>query len=189
MKSKTINIKEILHFSPDGRKDVPNGSIFQKGGFFYKCLINKESFKVSNNPDTFYIDASYSDMGLSDKLFELNKKGGILVLPTEIKVLNTEKLTDLFKNKRLLPKKTDNELTSQDCNCVFAVGHFFYGTYIGENNKVYDKTSICVLINGINSRLLIKYTKQIINEFYLQATLLKDINKEKIYIAEVCEGK
>jgi hypothetical protein len=63
-------------------------------------------------------------------------------------------------------------------------GHAFRGKYLAQNGKLYDEKSYTVVINGISSRDLLRIAEQLSAAFDQEAVLVKDMNKNKIYLVE-----
>lgn len=70
----------------------------------------------------------------------------------------------------------------------YTVGHAFRGKYLGQNGKLYDEKSFTIEITGVSSRDLLRIAEQLSAAFGREAVLVKDLNKDKIYLAEAGTG-
>ena len=52
---------------------------------------------------------------------------------------------------------------------------------------MFNDRSICLEINGLSSKSLLKLAEMIANEFKQETVLVKDLNKNKIYLANADE--
>lgn len=67
---------------------------------------------------------------------------------------------------------------------AYSVGNFFKGKYVGDNGEMYNERSLAVEINGLSSGSLLKVAEMIAQEFMQETVLVKDLNKNKIYVAD-----
>lgn len=206
LNSDFIKVKEIKYFSPNGKK-MPNGSHYHKGGFLHECKLNSEKFSINNNQYLItdkktIVEAIHGEQyGLSDY------RGGIIIFSTEVqfaqfdknKLLNWFKMKIAsFKNKFFTNKKLNKVINSfnstenkksgeksvEDYIGAFSIGNFFHGRYIGDNGKVFDEKSLSIEINGISSDGLIYLGEEIAKEFNQETVLVKDLNKNKIFLVD-----
>jgi len=199
---KSGNIVEIKHFHPTGGKEVPNGSHYQKGGWFSECRINNNSFDTNVPKQTFHIneggeyiikeDVHHTQYGLSDY------RGGIVVFATTVNAVKLSDNSFVNKIKQIIKslqyrfgkdKKIDKTVSGfnkenkhDDFIGAFSVGNFFKGKYVGDNERVYNDRSLAIEINGISSEGLKEFAENIANEFMQETVLVKDLNLNKIYL-------
>lgn len=204
IKGRKFTITEIKYFSTDGRNNVPNGHVLQKGGFIKECKDNSEKFTTENyqyfiNDNLDIVEAVHSTQyGLSDY------RGGIIIFSTDVnsldistnRILNWVKkkfksLKNRFFSKSKLSKvinkfnrddKRVGDVDIEDYIGAFSIGNFFSGRYIGDNNKVFDENSLSIEINGISSEGLIYLGEEIAMEFEQETVLVKDLNKNRIFL-------
>lgn len=202
-KDGKYTISEIKYFSTDGRKNIPNGHVFQKGGFIKECKDNSNKFKTENyqyfiNDSLEIVEAVHSTQyGLSDY------RGGIVIFSTDVNSLDISKnrISNWVKKKlkslknRFISKSKLNqddkkvgEVDVEDYIGAFSIGNFFSGRYIGDNNKVFDKNSLSLEINGISSEGLIYLAEEIAMEFEQVTVLVKDLNQNKIFLVDQDRG-
>lgn len=67
---------------------------------------------------------------------------------------------------------------------AYSVGNFFKGKYVGDNGEMYNDKSLSVEINGISSRYLLSFAELLAKEFMQETVLVKDLNLNKIYLAD-----
>lgn len=210
-KTTSFEIKEIKYFSPDGLKTVPNGHYIQKGGFIKECIDNSKKFKTENyqfliNERLEIVEAIHGQQyGLSEY------RGGIITFSTDVNSLeiSDNKIINWFKKtyksliNRFFSKSKlgsvinkfnsaeDKKLgldTVDDYIGAFSIGNFFSGRYIGDNQKMFNETSLTIEINGISSQGLIYLAEKIAIEFNQETVLVKDLNKNKIFLVNQLEG-
>jgi hypothetical protein len=210
-KTISFSVNEIKYFSPDGRKTVPNGHYIQKAGFIKECVENSKKFKTENyqfliREDFEIVEAIHGQQyGLSDY------RGGIITFSTEINSLDISnvKIINWFKKKyksivnKFFSKSKLNSVinrfnsiedkklgsdTVDDFIGSFSIGNFFSGRYIGDNGKVFDESSLSIEINGISSKGLIYLAEEIAREFNQETVLVKDLNKNKIFLVNQIKG-
>ncbi len=204
IKGRKSKITEIKYFSPDGRNSVPNSHILHKGGFFKECKDNSEKFTTENyqyliNDNLDIVEAVDSTQyGMSDY------RGGIIIFSTDVNSLdiNTNRILNWVKKKfkslkiRFFSKskltkvinkfnqddKRVGDIDVEDHIGAFSIGNFFYGRYFSDNKKVFDENSLSIEINGISSEGLIYLGEEIAMEFEQEKVLVKDLNKNKIFL-------
>ena len=186
-KCSISNFKEIKNFHPDG-ESMPNGISFQRGGYIKECIENKNSFIL--------------DECVHNKQYGLKKyRGGIIVFSTDVNVISDEKGFNKIKKKfenfwktlinrifvdKKIEKARRNFNNSNDENFyAYSIGHCFRGKYQSDNNKVYDENSITFEINGLSSESLLKVAELVAQYFEQETVLVKDLNKNKIYLADI----
>ena len=167
---------------------MPNGSHYQRGGFINECKINKNNFML--------------DEGVHGEQYGMKQhRGGIVVFSTDVNAvkLNDNKLINKIKqliitfNNRINRNKkihsTINKLNkeirkSEERIGAYSVGNFFKGKYVGDNGEMYNDKSLSVEINGISSRNLLSFAELLTKEFMQETVLVKDLNMNKIYLAD-----
>ena len=185
--NKTTKWSEVQYFHPEGKK-MPNGSNYQRGGFLHECKINKNNFIL--------------DEGVHNNQYGMSKyRGGIIVFSTDVnaleldpnKLLNKIKqVITTFKNRLKRSSMIHNVMNKFNAKGdeyigVYSVGYFFKGKYIADNGKMYNEKSLSVEINGLSSKSLLTVAEMIAQEFMQETVLVKDLNKDKIYIADTIQ--
>lgn len=183
----TTHFKEVKYFHPSG-KTMPNGSHYQRGGFINECKINKDNFVL--------------DEGVHGEQYGMAQyRGGLVVFSTDVNAvkLNDNKLINKIKqliatfNNRINRNKkihnTINKLNNgikkpEERIGAYSVGNFFKGKYVGDNGEMYNDKSLSVEINGISSRNLLSFAELLAKEFMQETVLVKDLNLNKIYLAD-----
>ena len=183
----TTPFKEVKYFHPNG-KTMPNGSHYQRGGFLNECKVNKSSFIL--------------DEGVHGEQYGLSKyRGGVIVFSTDVnavemggnKLVNKVKqLIATFNNRFNKGKKIHNAINKlnkatenpEEMIGAYSVGNFFNGRYVGDNGEMYNEKSISVEVNGISSRQLLSFAEILAQEFSQETVLVKDLNSNKIYLAD-----
>ena len=134
------------------------------------------------------------------KLMNPRQYDGIIVFSTDVNVLNGEegiekykkKFSNLWKtikNRVLKHKKLEQirNLFNQNQSepfYAYSVGHAFRGKYQGYDGKLYDEKSVTFEINGISSESLLKLAELVAKFFNQETVLVKDLNNNKIYLAD-----
>lgn len=183
----TTPFREIKHFHPSG-KSMPNGSHYQRGGFLNECQNNKDSFIL--------------DEGVHGEQYGMQKfRGGIIVFSTDVNAVQMDNNKLLNKIKQLITtfnyrvnrgkkihkvvnKFNDNVNKTEERIGAYSVGNFFKGRYVGDNGEMYNEKSLSVEINGISSMNLLSFAELLANEFMQETVLVKDLNMNKIYLAD-----
>lgn len=164
MKSR---IYEVKYFHPSGR-DLPNGSHYQKGGFFAECKRNKDSFVLTEGAHEEQ-SAKY--------------RGGIIMLADTINTIESSFDKDIIHN--VVDNFINNDaITNREYIGAYSIGNFFKGKYVGKNGDVYDDKSVCVEVDGLSSKSLLKLAETIADNFRQETLLVKDLNKNKIYLRQ-----
>jgi hypothetical protein len=149
------NIIEIKHFHPLGEKNCPNGSTYQKSGWYKECIDNENLFvkPTSDCSGSITFALSKNNVMISKRL---------------------EKLYNSYINSPFV----------KECGIdgVLSVGGFFKGKYITNNGEIFNDKSLSVGINGIDSKTLNILADMFTTEFKQKAVLVKDFNKNKIYL-------
>jgi|694.fasta_scaffold138071_2 hypothetical protein len=208
---KKYRINEIKYFSPNGIKKVPNGHQIQKAGFIKECFENSKKFKIGNNQyfinENFNIieDFTINERSVHPNQYGLSDyRGGMIIFSTEVNSLDVSenKIYNFLMKKikslknRLFSKsklsKVINTFNStekklgdsvvDDYIGAFSIGNFFSGRYIGDNEKVFDESSLSIEINGISTNGLMYLAEEIAKEFDQETVLVKDLNVNKIYL-------
>ncbi len=180
------HFREIKHFHPEG-ESMPNGVAFHRGGYLKECMENIQAFVL--------------DEGVHDKQYGLkNYRGGVIVFSTDINVLDKEKglekykkkfsnLWKTIKNRVLKYRKLERIRNFFNDNNIeqfyaYSVGHAFRGKYQSDDGKLYDENSVTFEIDGISSESLLKLAELVAKFFGQETVLVKDLNKNKIYLAD-----
>lgn len=176
--------KEIKHFHPNGRT-MPNGSHYQRGGFLEECRNNKMKFVLDEG-------VHGTQYGMSDY------RGGIIVFSTDVNAVELDKnrllnkvkqILATFKNRMNRGSKIHNVMNKYNQEGdeyvgAYSVGNFFKGKYVGDNGEMYNERSLSVEINGLSSKALLRVAELVAQEFNQETVLVKDLNKNKIYMAD-----
>ena len=180
------HFREIKNFHPEG-ESMPNGSAFQRGGYIEECMNNAKSFVL--------------DEGVHGKQYGLSDyRGGVIVFSTDVNVMNGERglekirkkfsnLLKTLKNRIFLTNKIEQIRNQFNNNYdkqfyAYSVGHAFNGKYQGDDGKIYNEKSITFEINGISSESLLKLAELVAKSFDQETVLVKDLNANKIYLAD-----
>lgn len=182
--SDNYSIKKIKYFHPSG-KTLPNGSYYQRGGFLNECRKNKNSFLLGK-----------SLCGEPHGLAEC--RCGVIVFAAKAVELSTNqliiKIKQFFETKRnrfnkskihhnIIMNLYNGALGSNDeYNIgVYSLGCFFIGKYVGDNGDVFNATSICLRINGLSRKSMLKLAETIVDGFQI-SVLVKGLTDGKIYL-------
>lgn len=182
--SKTTNWQEIKYFHPSGLP-MPNGSHYQRGGFLYECKQNMNSFVLNEG-------VHGEQYGMADY------RGGVIVFSTDVNAVEMSKNKIVNKIKQILTtfkhrlKKDSmihnvmNKFNDDGGEYIgaYSVGNFFKGKYVGDNGEMYDEKSLSVEINGLSSKSLLKVAELLAKDFMQETVLVKDLNTNKIYLAD-----
>lgn len=155
---QTTRWKEVKYFHPEGR-NMPNGSHYQRGGYIQECKQNINSFILDEGVHN-------NQYGLSDY------RGGVIVFSTDVKDTMLHDIMNYFNAK------------GGECIGAYSVGNFFIGKYVGDNGEMYNEKSLSVEINGLSSKSLLNVAEMIAREFKQETVLVKDLSKNKIYLAD-----
>jgi hypothetical protein len=189
---KTHAISEVRYFHPSGTM-LPNGSHYQKGGFLHECRKNKDSFVL--------------DEGVHGEQYGMSKyRGGVIVFAVNVNAvqMSNNRLINAIKqfiettkncfNKDRMVHNTitdfNNDETRNNGEYIgaYSLGNFFKGKYVGDNGEMFNDRSICLEINGLSSKSLLKLAEMIADRFRQETVLVKDLNKNKIYLADSNES-
>ena len=178
--------REIKHFHPKG-ETMPNGISYQRGEYARECIDNLQSFALNE-----------SVHGIQGGM--KNYRGGVIAFSVDINVLNGEKelenykkkfskLCETIKNRALKYNKLEQirNLFSKSQGeqfYAYSVGHAFRGKYQTDDGRLYDENSVTFEINGISSESLLKLAELVAKSFGQETVLVKDLNKNKIYLAD-----
>lgn len=117
--------------------------------------------------------------------------GGIIVFPSgakKIRIMNwySEKLeTYRFKwygkskSDKIFIKHNDRH---EEYKGHLSVGQFFKGRYTSASGILFNKKSMSIEFGGLTSKGLIDVAEMIVDEFNQETVLLKDLNKNKIFL-------
>lgn len=182
---------EIKYFSKDG-KSLPNGIGFQKGNFLHECKINAESFSINE-------DLHSNQYGLSDY------RGGVIVFSTDVNAVQLsdkalinklKQIIRTFKQRYFATTIIHNTLNKfnkynpqSEYVGAYSIGHSFKGHYIGDNGEKYNENSLSIEINGLSSNALLYLAEYIARIFKQETVLVKDLNNNKIYLANGLRSK
>lgn len=176
--------REIKYFHPNGNS-MPNGSHYQRGGFLHECKINRDSFIL--------------DESVHGEQYGLSKyRGGVIVFSTDVNALKLSKNKILNKIKQVISTyknrfnrghivdDTISQFNQQNKEYIgaYTVGNLFNGKYVGDNGEAFNEKSMCVEINGLSSLSLLKLAEMIAKSFMQETVLVKDLNLNKIYLAD-----
>lgn len=186
--NENFTIKEVKYFHPS-RKTLPNGSNYQKGGFLNECRKNINSFML--------------DEGAQGEQYGLAKyRGGMIVFAVNVnavqlspnKLVNgikqfVETLKNHFNKGKIVHNTIMNFNNDEKKNNgvyigAYSLGNFFKGKYVGDNGEMFNDRSICLEINGLSSKSLLKLAEMIADRFRQETVLVKDLNNNKIYLAD-----
>lgn len=190
--NKMCRIKEVKYFHPSG-DSLPNGSNYQKGGFLNECRKNMNNFVL--------------DEGIHGEQYGMAKyRGGILVFAVNVnaiqisnnKIINTlrqfiETVKNRFNKDKMVHNtimnfNNDNTKNGGEYIGAYSLGNFFKGKYVGDNGEMFNDRSICLEINGLSSKSLLKLAEMIADRFRQETVLVKDLNRNKIYLADANES-
>lgn len=182
------HFKEVKTFHPTGKK-CPDTNHVHKGFFYNECEKNKNSFVINEK--------------IHGEQYALkNYKGGMIVFSIEVnaenlsdnKIINHIKqfvltLKNRFTRNSILDKivkKFNGDTTKLIDEKIYnyTVGKFFKGRYLSDDNHTFDETSTSIEVNGLSSSGLLLLAEFIAKSFKQETVLVKDFNKDKIYLAD-----
>lgn len=176
---------EIKYFHPEG-KDMPNSVYVHRGFFLNECIKNMDSFVLT--------EGVCADQGSLSKY-----KGGVIVFSTDVNAVQTSEnklvnkirqVVNTYKNRLRRGKiigdalKSFNITNKNEQVTNYTVGSSFKGSYLGQNGKIYNENSISIEINGLSSESLLALAEILYKSFNQECVLVKDLNKNKIYLAD-----
>ncbi len=180
--SDHYSIKEIKYFHPSGEM-LPNGSHYQRGGFLNECRKNINCFRAK------------SLCGEPHGLAEC--RGGVIVFSAKVAELSTNQLVNEIKQffeskkKRFNKSKIHHDTimnlnngytrNNDEYNGAYSLGCFFIGKYVGDNGDVFNDTSICLKMNGLSRKSMLKLAETIVDGFQT-SILVKGLTDGKIYL-------
>ena len=181
--------KEVKYFSSNG-KTMPNGIGYQRGNFLHECKVNSEQFILDES-------IHGEQYGLSDY------RGGIIVFSTDVNAVSLDKNKIYNKVKQILTtlnqRKNTSSITHKIINKfnkyndeyigAYSIGNSFEGKYVGDNGEEYNERSVTIEINGLSSEGLLKLAEMIARIFHQETVLVKDLNTNKIYLANGLRSK
>lgn len=182
------HFKEIKYFSPDG-KSMPNGHSLQRGGFIQECRRNSNNFVLSE--------------ALHGKQYGSSEyKGGVIVFSVDVNTVQLDEDTIQDKVEMVIAnfqqryfagnklcgiinklKQYFKKKSMSDETIAYSVGKAFKGKYIGGNREEYNEHSMTIEVNGLSTKALLHLGEMIARAFHQETVLLKDLNKNKIYLA------
>lgn len=176
--------KEIKNFHPEGKRE-PNGVGLQRGGYFNECRVNSNAFRL--------------DEGVHGEQYGLkNYCGGVIIFSTDVNAIQLSDNKVVNKIKQIIKTysqrfRSDSKIekvikmhnaSNDEFIGAFSIGKAFKGRYVSDNGKIFDEHSISVEINGLSSRGLLNVAELIAKEFMQETVLVKDLNTNKIYLAD-----
>lgn len=197
--NKVIN--EITYFHPSGRMTLPNGSNYQQGGFLKECRDNEKKFNLTTERTLYKFngDGEVISEAISPEQYGLvDYRGGIIIFSTDVNAENLSnnvilnKIKQLFQtfyqriNKNKLLGNVINSFNKENPDKeigAFSIGKFFYGKYVSKNGQIFNENSTSIEINGVDSKTLLGVAELICKEFRQETVLVKDLNNNKIYLA------
>lgn len=174
-------MREVRYFHPSGHT-MPNGSHIQRGGYLAECRRNAESFTLDESVH-------------GEQYKFLDYRGGVIVLPTDVDVVEMSQNTVLDKVKQVV-MTYGNRLRKGRVICkplngegaehivAYSVGRSFTGKYVGDNGEMYDEKSLSVEVNGLSGRSLLRFAEMLADIFRQETVLVKDLNTGKIYLVD-----
>lgn len=184
------HFREVKYFSKNG-KTMPNGIGYQRGNFIKECKDNKNAFILNE-------DVHSNQYGLT------NYRGGIIVFSTDVNAVSLDKNKLKNKIKQIIATfsqrfntggimhKVVNSFNkhneSEDYIGAYSIGNSFQGKYVGDNGEEYNERSTTVEINGLSSEGLLRLAEMIARIFHQETVLVKDLNQNKIYLANGLRG-
>lgn len=190
--NERYRINEIKYFHPSGTI-LPNGSNYQKGGFLNECRKNMNNFVL--------------DEGVHPEQYGMAKyRGGMIVFAVNVnavqmsnnKIVNAirqfvETAKNRFNKDKMVHStitnfNNDNSRNRGEYIGAYSLGNFFKGKYVGDNGEMFNDKSICLEINGLSSKSLLKLAEMIADRFRQETVLVKDLNRNKIYLADSNES-
>jgi len=205
--NRNKNTKEIKYFSTDGSNKLPNGVYIQKGMYITECTKNKENFNEYNNQYLISNDLELVEAIHKNQYSLSEYKGGIIVFSVDVnsvnisknklvnwfkkkiksyknKIFSKKQLTDIIRKFNSDKDKTIDKEAINDKIGAFSIGNFFLGRYIDDAGNLFDEKSMSLEINGITSNALIYLAEEIAKNFEQETVLVKDLNKNKIYLVD-----
>ena len=164
---RTIVFNEIKFFHPEG-KSFPNGSHYQRGGFLHECKRNSECFTIGGR----------NEIG--------DDKGGIIVFSVGLNDFRPSDNDVLVIIASFL--STINH-RHKEKKYAYRVGHFFYGKYVGIHGEMYNDHSLCIEFYDLSSKSLLRLVELMAMSFLQCPILVKDLNRNKVILAEVSQNK
>jgi hypothetical protein len=140
---------------------MPNGVGFQRGNFLKGCADNANSFVLSEN-------------GFGGNEMANDHRGGVIVFPSAA--------STILDNAQISQQLAT---FSQGFIVACAIEKAFKGMYIDGNNERYDINSTTIEVSGLPSKDLIRLAEQIAKELHQEQIFVKDLNRNKIYIAKI----
>ena len=131
--------------------------------------------------------------------------GGIIVFPNDFDKIDAEsKIMSSVKNKIQTLKKLvltedgingtldrsekeadefQNKMSNDTSTAVVcSIGNFLANRYVCEKNKVFDVSSLCVMISGIPTTALFYFAEGIAQELQQENILVQDLNENRFFI-------
>ena len=178
----------VKYFHPSGAS-LPNGSHYQKGGFLNECRKNLNGFVLNKN--------------IHGEQYGMTKyRGGMIVFAVNANAVQmsndrfisaTSQFIETIKDHFIKARTAHRTIMSFNDNKnrnsgehfgAYSLGNFFKGRYAGGNGQMFDDKSICLEINGLSSRSLLRLAKIIADKFSQETVLVKDLNRDKVYRAD-----
>ncbi len=73
------------------------------------------------------------------------------------------------------------DILQHDEACIYSLGQFFTGTYVGDSGEVFNYNSVCLDISGLSSKPLLNLAEVIADRPKQKSVLVKDLNTSKIW--------
>lgn len=182
------HFKELKTFHPSG-KDCPDTNYIHKGYFYGESDKNRNSFIINEK-------IHGEQYGLK------NYRGGMIVFSTDVNSVELSKNRIInrikqflvtLKNRysrtsmidRIIRKFNGDETKLVDEKIYsYTVGNFFNGRYLSDDGHTFDEKSTSVEVNGLTTSGLLMLAEFISKSFKQETVLVKDFNKNKIYLAD-----
>lgn len=185
---------EIKYFHPEG-KTMPNSIYVHRGFLLNECIKNMNNFILT--------EGVCADQGSLSKY-----KGGIIVFSTDVNAVQTSEnklvnkirqIVNTYKNRLLRGKiigdtlkgkiigdtlKSFNVTSRNEQVTNYTMGSSFKGSYLGQNGKIYNENSVSIEINGLSSESFLALAEILCKAINQECVLVKDLNKNKIYLAD-----
>jgi len=87
------------------------------------------------------------------------------------------KISNIFRKYN-----TGKEPGNDDFVSAYSLGNIFNGNYLDEAGNVYSEKSTTLEIAGVDTKILFDIAEEIAVEFKQESVLVKDYNKNKIYL-------
>lgn len=159
----------------------------------FNQALKMNGLRIENTTNTDYTYINSEGVITESIDFEFEKKGGVIVFSTDVNALDISSNAVLNKikqivtsilNKTFVKSKVSKIMNKHDDVFGFTIGKFVKGRYKAEDGSIYDENSTSVEIIGIDSEVLLKISEDIAKEFQQETVLVKDYQKNSIYLAK-----